>query len=93
MLSTFHKVCEEAGVGRTTTGSLPRLHDLRHSFAVRALKRCLVSRDEVNRHMLALTAYLGHARVESTYWYLESTPQLLHDIASACEDFTAGEQT
>jgi integrase len=92
VLTTFHKVCEEAGVGRTATGALPRLHDLRHSFAVRALKRCLLSRDQVNRHMLALTAYLGHARVESTYWYLESTPQLLQDIASACENFTAGEQ-
>ena len=92
VLTTFHKVCEEAGIGRTRTGSLPRLHDLRHSFAVRALTRCLVSRDQVNRHMLALTAYLGHARVESTYWYLESTPQLLHDIACACENFTTGEQ-
>ncbi len=86
-LRTFHKVCEEAGIGRTPTGALPRLHDLRHSFTVRALQRCLVSRDQVNRHMLALTTYLGHARVESTYWYLESTPQLLHDIACAFENF------
>jgi len=93
VLSSFHKVCREAGVGRTKTGALPRLHDLRHSFAVRALKRCLVSRDQVNRHMLALTTYLGHARVESTYWYLESTPQLLLDIACACENFTVGGQT
>jgi integrase/recombinase XerD len=93
VLTTFHKVCEEAGIGRTSTGSLPRLHDLRHAFTVRAMKRCLVNRDQVNRHMLALTTYLGHARVESTYWYLESTPQLLHDIACACESFTTGGQT
>jgi len=90
VLKTFHKVCEDAGVGRTRTGTLPRLHDLRHSFAVHAMKRCLVSRDQVNRHMLALTAYLGHTQVENTYWYLESTPQLLRDIACACEDFMAG---
>jgi integrase len=92
VLTTFHKVCEEAGIGRTATGRLPRLHDLRHSFAVRALKRCLVSRDQVNRHMLALTTYLGHSRVESTYWYLDSTPQLLLDIATACENFVDGGQ-
>ena len=93
VLTTFHQVCREAGVGRTHTGTLPRLHDLRHSFAVHALQRCRVSRDQVNRHLLALTTYLGHARVESTYWYLESTPQLLLDIASACENFTVGGQT
>jgi integrase len=92
VLTTFHKACEQAGVGRTITGRLPRLQDLRHSFAVGALKRCLVSRDQVNRHMLALTTYLGHTRVESTYWYLESTPELLLDISSACERFVDGGQ-
>jgi hypothetical protein len=34
--------------------------------------------------------YLGHAKVESTYWYLESTPELLLDIAQRCEAFIAG---
>jgi len=37
--------------------------------------------------MLALTTYMGHARVKSTYWYLSSTPQLLGAIAQACEAF------
>jgi hypothetical protein len=37
--------------------------------------------------MLALTTYLGHAHVSSTYWYLESSPQLMGDIAQACERF------
>ena len=40
--------------------------------------------------MLALTTYMGHARVESTYWYLERTPQMLRDIADACEAFMTG---
>jgi hypothetical protein len=40
--------------------------------------------------MLALSTYLGHARVESTYWYLESTPPLMTDIADACESFLMG---
>jgi integrase/recombinase XerD len=93
VLATFQKICEQAGVSRTTTGRPPRLHDIRHSFAVHALQRCLVTRDQVNRHMLALTTYLGHARVESTYWYLESTPQLLLDISGACENFVDGGQS
>jgi hypothetical protein len=33
-------------------------------------------------HMLALSTYMGHARLESTYWYLESTPQLMADIGT-----------
>ena len=37
--------------------------------------------------MLALSTYMGHARLESTYWYLESTPQLMADIADLFESF------
>jgi integrase/recombinase XerD len=40
--------------------------------------------------MLALSTYMGHARLESTYWYLESTPQVMADIADLCESFTLG---
>jgi len=69
----------------------PRVHDLRHRFATRALEACPDARDHVGRHMLALTTYLGHAHVGSTYWYLESTPQLMTDIAARCEDFVWGE--
>lgn len=80
----------ELRIGRTVAGARPRLHDLRHTFAVRALERCPAGRDAVNRHMLALTTYMGHARVESTYWYLERTPQMLRDIADACEALVTG---
>lgn len=90
VLMTFRHICEKAGLGRTVSGGRPRLHDLRHTFAVRALERCPAGRDAVNRHMLALTTYMGHARVESTYWYLERTPQMLRDIADACEAFMTG---
>ena len=69
----------------------PRVHDLRHRFATRALEACSETRDHVGRHMLALTTYLGHAQIESTYWYLENTPQLMADIAARCEDFVWGE--
>ena len=87
---TFHEVCERAGIGRTLAGKRPRLQELRHTFAVRALERCPTGRDQVNRHMVALMTYMGHACVESTYWYLERTPQLLRDIADAAENFAAG---
>jgi hypothetical protein len=42
--------------------------------------------------MLALATYLGHVNIDSTYWYLESTPELLRDIAAVGESFICGGQ-
>lgn len=65
----------------------PRLHDLRHAFAVRSIESAIATnRDRVNRHMLALGTYLGHANPYSTYWYLEATPVLLRHIAVCTEN-------
>lgn len=64
----------------------PRLHCLRHTFAVRALEASAST--DVAEHQLALTTYLGHATVASTYWYLEATPRLLASIADRCARFT-----
>ena len=41
------------------------------------------SRDDVARHFVALSTYLGHADIRHTYWYLEATPDLMADIAAA----------
>ncbi len=69
----------------------PRIHDLRHLFAVRALESCTGGRDCVARHILALSTYLGHAHVADTYWYLQMTPHLMTGIADACEMLFHGE--
>ena len=44
-------------------------------------------------NMLALSSYLGHGHIRHTYWYLEHTPQLMRDIAGACEAFRKECQT
>lgn len=75
---------------RSATGRGPRLHDLRHSFAVRSLEACAHDPRAVLRHMRALSTYLGHAEVANTYWYLEATPILLNSIAAATETAFAG---
>ena len=67
-------------------------HSLRHTFAVRALETCPDDRDRITKHMLALSTYLGHGNVASTYWYLEATPELMGRIAERCESFVAGEK-
>ncbi len=71
-------------------GRRPRLHELRHTFAVRALQSTPAGRQRVGQHMLALATYLGHVSIDSTYWYLESTPELLTDIAAAGEAYLGG---
>lgn len=68
----------------------PTPHSLRHTFAVRALQACPDGRDAITRHMLALSTYLGHAKVADTYWYLEAVPELMTDIADRCERFVMG---
>ena len=84
---TFQRVVRLAGIapGRQRR---PRLVDLRHTFATRSLQRCAV--EAVARHFVALSTYLGHVNIISTYWYLEATPDLMADIAAAGEDLVAG---
>nr|WP_293190083.1 tyrosine-type recombinase/integrase [Ottowia sp.] len=80
-------------LGLRASGSIPgpRLHDLRHTFAVRSLESCSHDRQVVANHMLALSTYLGHVDVTKTYWYLEATPVLMRDIALAGEQLFRGE--
>ena len=68
----------------------PRLHDLRHTFAVRSLEQCATDRAAIQHHLHALSTYLGHVDVGATYWYLEATPTLLADVARAAEALHAG---
>jgi integrase len=63
----------------------PRIHDARHTFAVRALEACSGNDAEVAHHILALSTYLGHAHPSDTFWYLHATPKLMAGIACAGE--------
>lgn len=71
----------------------PRLHDARHTFAVRALEACRGGGAEIARHILALSTYLGHAHPSDTFWYLHATPKLMQGIACAGEHFFEGGQS
>ena len=60
---------EHCGI-TTTTGKLPRIHDLRHSFAVNALLRWYREGTEVEAKLPLLATYMGHASVAATHYYL-----------------------
>lgn len=86
----FLQLLDRAGLKGAHSGRDPRIHDLRHTFAVRSLEQCHHDRAAVARHVLALSTYLGHAHVTDTYWYLEATPVLMGQIAEAGEALLMG---
>jgi integrase/recombinase XerD len=89
---TFRRIRQLAGIASVRTRP-PRIHDLRHTFATRALEQCPTRREAVARHFVALATYLGHSDIAHTYWYLEATPALMSDIAAAAEGLVAEEGT
>ena len=87
---TFHALLRSVRFRSQPGQRAPRIHGLRHQFAVRALERCPGGREHIARHVLALSTYLGHAHVADTYWYLQATSHLMTGIADACEAFVDG---
>ena len=86
LTTTFIRLARQVGLRGGPGKPGPRLHDLRHSFAMRALEGAACGdRSELGRHMLALSTYLGHASPANTYWYLEATPVLLDQVSAATE--------
>jgi integrase len=86
----FLQLLDRADLRGTDAGRDPRIHDLRHTFAVRSLEQCRHDRTAVARHIVALSTYLGHAHVTDTYWYLQATPILMSQIAEASEALLMG---
>ncbi len=62
-------------------GHGPRIHDLRHSFAVRTMIGWYRGGKDPAREMIKLSTWLGHADPKDTYWYIEAVPELL-ELAS-----------
>lgn len=87
--AVFRKLLKSADLV-PASGRAPHLHDLRHTLAVRALEQSPAGRHRIGQHMVALATYLGHVNIDATYWYLETTPELLRDIAAASESLFCG---
>ena len=81
---TFRQLIGNAGIGAGAP-SPPRLHDLRHTFAVRTLLGWYRAGEDVQAKIPSLSTYLGHREPASTYWYLSAAPELLA-LAAARQD-------
>ncbi|MBE7559488.1 tyrosine-type recombinase/integrase [bacterium] len=81
----FVRLSRRIGLRGPTDSRGPRLHDLRHTFAVRTLLGWHQAGVELERYLPRLSTYLGHANVTDTYWYLTGTPELLRLAALRLE--------
>ena len=76
----FHK----HGVG-------PRIHDMRHTFAVKVMMNWYKEGKNIDQEMLKLVTYLGHQNVSDTYWYIEAIPELLALASQRIKNYMAKE--
>lgn len=81
---TFRQAVRAAGVGASGPAR-PRLHDLRHSFAVRTLVGWYRAGLDAEALLPRLSTYLGHREPRFTYQYLTATPELLGHAAARLE--------
>ena len=82
---TFHKLTKQAGLHPRSAACRPRIHDLRHTFAVTTLARWYADGGDVAARLPLLSTWLGHADPSGTYWYLTGTPELLALAAARLE--------
>jgi|SRR5271157_810524 len=84
----FRVLCNHAGIRRTDGAKLqPRLHDLRHTFAVHRLTEWYREGADVQKLLPQLSVYLGHVRIECTQVYLSMTPELLRQASNRFERY------
>jgi integrase len=74
---TFILLSRQTGLRGPEDSRGPRLHDLRHRFAIETLLSWYRAGIDVERRMPELSAYLGHVHVNDTYWYISAVPELL----------------
>jgi integrase/recombinase XerD len=83
----FRILCERAGIHRNDGAEQPRLHDLRHTFAVHRLTSWYRQGGDVQRLLQHLSVYLGHVHIRHTQVYLSMTPELLREAGQRFEHY------
>jgi integrase/recombinase XerD len=90
---TFKRLREYVGINRTDGARYqPRLHDLRHAFAVHRLTSWYKEGADVQKLLPRLATYLGHVKIAATQVYLTMTPELLHEASVRFEQYVFQEE-
>jgi integrase len=75
--NTFHRLVHLAGIAPHSASCRPRIHDVRHTFAVRAMLDAYAAGQDGQTRLTLLSTWLGHVHPGSTYWYLSASPELM----------------
>jgi integrase len=75
--NAFHRLVGLAGLTPRSGSCRPRIHDLRHSFAVAAMLDAYAAGQDGQTRLTLLSTWLGHVHPGSTYWYLSASPELM----------------
>jgi integrase/recombinase XerD len=90
--TAFRALRARAGILPRSAACRPRLHDMRHSFAVRTLLDAYRTDGDPGPRVAVLSTYLGHVDPGKTYWYLEAAPELMALAGKRLERHLGGEQ-
>lgn len=77
----FGRIWDQAGLPRPSGGQQPRPYDFRHHFAYANVERWAQQGRDVTAMLPYLARYMGHASIESSYYYIQTSPEFLHAYA------------
>lgn len=87
---TFQVLVHRAGLTRRSRACRPRIHDLRHRFAVRTMLDAYRQGENAEARLAVLSTYLGHVNPKATYWYLSAAPELMQLVADRLQRHLGG---
>lgn len=91
MRGIFQRIRKKAGIKRGDTNFQPRIHDLRHTFAVNRLTSWYREDKDVQQLLPILSVYLGHKHLAHTTVYLTMTDDLLQEAKTRFQKYAIGE--
>lgn len=83
---TFRRILWSAGISHGGTGKGPRIHDFRHSFAVKSLRKMIYNNDDIMAVMPLLSQYLGHKNIYATQNYLQFTADIFPYVTETVQN-------
>lgn len=77
----FNRIWDQAALPRPAGGQQPRPYDFRHHFAYANVERWARQGKDVTAMLPYLACYMGHASIDSSYYYIHTSPDFMHDYA------------
>lgn len=87
---TFHRLVQHVGLIPRPGSCRPRIHDLRHTFAVKTMLDAYAAREDGQTRLTLLSTWLGHVHPRHTYWYLSAAPELMASAGQRLEAHLTG---